>query len=293
MALGEILREARLSKGFSEKEVADATNMMVQMVEELEREDFHRIAAPIYGKGFVRLYAELVGLDPGPLVEDFMILYSSGESPSLALASKRRSPAVKPVEPSVQSAPAGEGDVEAAFSAQPPSPQAPYEESSTQVSAEDTSASSLESDVESDDTDPDSTSPSSDLTNGETDLFNYSSTPREQKIRPSLQLGGGREEPKREKNPSKPRRQSTFASDSVAFLKRMGRMIGSVGVLLRVLVKRMPLRDFMVVVVVVVMIIVIAFGARSCIDMHNQSEDPASEAKLKERIIPPPLPYCE
>ena len=72
MALGEILKNARIQKGFSPSDVAEHTHMMVQVVEDLEREDFRRIAAPIYGRGFVKLYAELLELDPEPLVRDFM-----------------------------------------------------------------------------------------------------------------------------------------------------------------------------------------------------------------------------
>ena len=30
----------------------------------MERDDFSRMAAPIYAKGFIRLYAEYLGLDP-------------------------------------------------------------------------------------------------------------------------------------------------------------------------------------------------------------------------------------
>lgn len=53
MALGKILKDAREAKGLSTTEVAEHTNMMVQIVQELENEDFHRIAAPIYGRGFL------------------------------------------------------------------------------------------------------------------------------------------------------------------------------------------------------------------------------------------------
>lgn len=78
MALGKILKEAREARGLSIFEVAEATRMMVQMVEELENEDFHRIAAPIYGKGFIRLYAEYVGVESRPLTDEFLALYSAG-----------------------------------------------------------------------------------------------------------------------------------------------------------------------------------------------------------------------
>lgn len=72
MSLGEKLRNARLSKKLSTSEVAAATRMQVQLVEDLEREDFSRITAPIYGKGFIRLYAEHVGLDPKLLVDEYI-----------------------------------------------------------------------------------------------------------------------------------------------------------------------------------------------------------------------------
>jgi transcriptional regulator with XRE-family HTH domain len=82
MALGEILRQARTDKGFSASEVAQNTRMKVQMVEDLEREDFHRVAATIYGKGFIKLYAEFVGLDPAPLIDEYIAL-SSGKQQSI------------------------------------------------------------------------------------------------------------------------------------------------------------------------------------------------------------------
>ena len=81
MALGEILRAAREAKGFTPSEVAEATRMMVQMVEELEREDFGRIAAPIYGKGFIRLYAEFVGVDSAPLIDEYDSVFVRNEKP--------------------------------------------------------------------------------------------------------------------------------------------------------------------------------------------------------------------
>ncbi len=76
MSLGETLRNAREELGLSLTDVAEQTNMMVQIVEELEKEDFHRIAAPIYGRGFLKLYAELLGIDAKPLIEEFMDISS-------------------------------------------------------------------------------------------------------------------------------------------------------------------------------------------------------------------------
>ena len=83
MALGETLKNARIQKGLSLSDVAESTHMMVQVVGDLEREDFRRIAAPIYGRGFVRLYAELLELDSEPLIRDFMDLYAGARAPSV------------------------------------------------------------------------------------------------------------------------------------------------------------------------------------------------------------------
>ena len=71
MGLGEKLREARLAAGYSVDQVAQGTKMVSQMVKEIEENDFHRFPAPIYGRGFIKLFAEFVGLDPEPLVREY------------------------------------------------------------------------------------------------------------------------------------------------------------------------------------------------------------------------------
>jgi len=94
MALGEILRNARVQKGLTPSDVAESTRMMVQIVESLEREDFRRIAAPIYGRGFIKLYADLLELDAEPLIRDFMELYDGTRAP--AVRTKKVEPQSEP-----------------------------------------------------------------------------------------------------------------------------------------------------------------------------------------------------
>lgn len=77
MSFGETLRTAREAKGLSAKQIAESTHLLVQVVEGLENEDFRRIPAAIYGRGFVKLYCEAVGLEPKPLQAEFMALYSA------------------------------------------------------------------------------------------------------------------------------------------------------------------------------------------------------------------------
>jgi transcriptional regulator with XRE-family HTH domain len=66
------LKQAREAMGLTESDLAESTHMMAQMIREIEAEDYHRFSAPIYGKGFIKLFAKAVGLDPAPLVAEFM-----------------------------------------------------------------------------------------------------------------------------------------------------------------------------------------------------------------------------
>jgi len=81
MALGAKLQEAREKRKLSPSEVAAGTRMKVQIVEDLEREDFSRIAAPVYGKGFIKLYAEFVGLKPRPLIDEYVARFVNPPPP--------------------------------------------------------------------------------------------------------------------------------------------------------------------------------------------------------------------
>ena len=71
---GKTLRSAREAKGYTVSQIAEMTHLKSQIVEGLENEDFSMIAAPIYGRGFVKLYCEAVGLEPKPLVDEFMAI---------------------------------------------------------------------------------------------------------------------------------------------------------------------------------------------------------------------------
>lgn len=81
--LGDTLRMAREHLKMSQNDVAEATRMKVHMIDSIERNDFSRIDVPLYGKGFVKLYAECVGLDPQPLVREYLERHARAVRPSL------------------------------------------------------------------------------------------------------------------------------------------------------------------------------------------------------------------
>lgn len=80
---GKELRAAREAKGLTTADIARQTHMMTAMAEDLENENFSRIVAPIYGRGFVKLYCEAVGLDPKPYIAEFMDIYNGNRDPAI------------------------------------------------------------------------------------------------------------------------------------------------------------------------------------------------------------------
>lgn len=84
---GKTLRDAREAKGYSVSQIAEMTRMMHQVVEDLEAENFTRIPAPIYGRGFVKLYCEAVGIDAKPLVEEYMAIQSGAREATIRVRS--------------------------------------------------------------------------------------------------------------------------------------------------------------------------------------------------------------
>ena len=80
---GKTLREAREAAGLTVAQLADKTHMPPSRIEQLEAEDFSRIPAAIYGRGFVRLYCEAVGLDPRPLSAEFTDIFNGRREPEI------------------------------------------------------------------------------------------------------------------------------------------------------------------------------------------------------------------
>ncbi|MEK7605209.1 MAG: helix-turn-helix domain-containing protein [Patescibacteria group bacterium] len=60
--LGQKLREARMAKGLSLEEVAQATKIRSSFLASIERSDYHKLPSSSYALGFVQNYAEYLGL---------------------------------------------------------------------------------------------------------------------------------------------------------------------------------------------------------------------------------------
>ena len=80
---GAALRAAREKRHLSLTEVGEVTRIKTHILQALEEDDYSVIPAPLYGKGFIKLYAEYVGLDPAPLIRHYISQYARTVRPTL------------------------------------------------------------------------------------------------------------------------------------------------------------------------------------------------------------------
>ena len=71
-SIGETLREARHAKRASLEDAARSTKIKLEILERLEADDFNALAAPMYTKGFLKLYAEYLGVDAPTVVDAYL-----------------------------------------------------------------------------------------------------------------------------------------------------------------------------------------------------------------------------
>ena len=72
MAIGAVLRQARERRGLTIEEVASASRIPVHYVEALEADQFDDIPAPVYVRGFLRVYGRLLDIDTAPLLDELV-----------------------------------------------------------------------------------------------------------------------------------------------------------------------------------------------------------------------------
>jgi hypothetical protein len=77
--IGSSLREARVRQGLDFPELEAATKIRGKYLRALEDEDFAQLPAQTYVKGFLRTYADYLGLDGQLYVDEFNSRYLVGE----------------------------------------------------------------------------------------------------------------------------------------------------------------------------------------------------------------------
>ena len=77
--IGNSLREARLRQGLELPEIEQATKIRGRYLRALEEEQFDVLPAETYVKGFLRTYADYLGLDGQLYVDEYNSRYVTGE----------------------------------------------------------------------------------------------------------------------------------------------------------------------------------------------------------------------
>lgn len=82
--IGQKLRDARMAAGLSLQDIADHTRIRVPYLEAMEEGQFEKLPGAVYVKGFIKQYAQTVGIDATELIE--MYRQESQEEPSQAVS---------------------------------------------------------------------------------------------------------------------------------------------------------------------------------------------------------------
>ena len=77
--IGATLREARLRQNLDFPELEERTKIRPKYLRALEDERFDILPAPTYVRGFLRSYAESLGLDGQPFVDEYNSRFAVGE----------------------------------------------------------------------------------------------------------------------------------------------------------------------------------------------------------------------
>jgi len=86
--IGSSLREARVRQGLDFPELEQLTRIRPKYLRALEDERFDILPAPTYVRGFLRAYADSLGLDPQPFVDEYNSRFTVGEEEVVVRARK-------------------------------------------------------------------------------------------------------------------------------------------------------------------------------------------------------------
>ena len=83
ISCGEWLANKRSEKELSVNQVAREIKIEPHVIKMIENNDFESIGAPVFVKGYLRQYSELVGLDPDLIIEKYSAINSVEDSPPI------------------------------------------------------------------------------------------------------------------------------------------------------------------------------------------------------------------
>jgi cytoskeleton protein RodZ len=91
-AIGETLRAARESAGMGAAQAAERLHVDVEIIEALESGRFAALGAPVFVRGHLRRYAELLGVPDAPLQARYASMQEASTPPDLTQIPHRPAP---------------------------------------------------------------------------------------------------------------------------------------------------------------------------------------------------------
>ena len=71
-SIGQTLRQARDNRRVALEDASRVTKIKLDILHHLEADEFDQLAGPMYVKGFLKLYAEYLGLDSNAIVDSYV-----------------------------------------------------------------------------------------------------------------------------------------------------------------------------------------------------------------------------
>jgi hypothetical protein len=91
--IGKSLRDARTRQGLEVTDLEGETKIRAKYLRALEAEEFDQLPGESYVRGFLRLYAERLGLDGQLYVDEYNARFSGTDEPVFAARTRRRAQA--------------------------------------------------------------------------------------------------------------------------------------------------------------------------------------------------------
>ncbi|MGB9678468.1 MAG: helix-turn-helix domain-containing protein [Thermoanaerobacteraceae bacterium] len=87
--LGEFLKSERLKKGMSLDQLQEITKIRTRYLKAIEDGDYSVMPALVYAKGFVKSYAEALGIDGNNLVKKYSYIFEEKEEKEESIADQK------------------------------------------------------------------------------------------------------------------------------------------------------------------------------------------------------------
>jgi len=72
-SFGEELRRERELRGIPLRDVSEATKISLRHLQALESDEFEHLPGGVFNRGFVRAYAQFIGVDPDAMVDAYLL----------------------------------------------------------------------------------------------------------------------------------------------------------------------------------------------------------------------------